>query len=434
MTQFFVIFLATFAWTCAAFAFDAVEVRSKGGVIAWLVEDKTIPLLAMNFAFDKGTTSDPPGKEGVATFLTGMMDEGAGELSAPEFQAKRDRLAVRLSFDVSGDNLFGSLQTLSRNRSEAFALLRDSLGRPRFEAEPMERMRQYFIQAAQNLEKDPQTIAYQEWLKLAIGQHPYTRPSGGTPQSLQAITRDDLIAAHKSIYTRDNLKISVVGDISVAELAAALDIAFGDLPQNSSESKKVPTATVRSTAATKTVPFDIPQSIVVFGQAGILNDDPNYFPALVMAHILGGQSKSWLYNEVREKRGLTYGVGYSLMPARSAGLYMGWLSTVNEKAGAAVGAVKATLARMAQDGPTQQQLNDAKSYLTGSYALRFDGSYSVANYLLGLMLKGLPIDFANKRNDLVNAVTLEQVKAQASRLLKPDNLIVVAVGRPEGLD
>lgn len=421
-------------WSAQAFCIEVKEVRSPGGITAWLVEDKTIPLIAMNFTFAEGTASDPKGKDGVANFITGMMDEGAGDMSGSDFQAQRDNLAIRLSFDAGTDRFYGKLQMLSRNRKAAFELLRLAVSKPQFPPEAVERMRQYFVLSAQNREKDPQSIAYQEWLSLVVGDHPYAKRGEGTPETLQAITRDDLVAAHRNIFTRTDLKVAVVGDISVDDLKIALDEVFGSLPKAKAQTP-IPMANVSAKAQTKIVQFDIPQSIIVFGQGGILQKDPAYFQAYVMAHILGGDGqKAWLSDEVREKRGLTYGIGYGLSPLPHAGLYVGSLSTVNEKAGDAMRAVRSTIQRMAELGPTQQELDDAKSYLTGSYALRFDTNEKIAGYLMILLLNGEKSDFPNRRNALIEAVTLEQVKTQAKRLLKSDQLTVVAVGKPVGLE
>ncbi len=427
------ILVSAWAIVGSALALEVQEVKSPGGISAWLVEDKTVPLIAMNFTFAQGTTADPPGKEGLTNFITGMMDEGAGKLSGSEFQAMRDNLAIRLRFDAGNEQFYGKLQTLSRNRKQAFDLLKEAITKPHFDPEAVERMRKHFVLASQNKEKDPESIVYEQWLALAVGKHPYAKRGEGTPDTLQAITRDDLVAAHDSVFTRTGLKITVVGDISAVDLAALLDDTFGTLPEATGR-KEIPVATVSSTAVTKVIPFDIPQSTIIFGQAGILQGDPHYFKAYVMSHILGGSTqRAWLTEEVREKRGLTYGVGYGLSPLPHAGLYVGSLSTVNEKAGEAMQAVRSTLQRMAELGPTQKELDEAKSYLTGSYALRFDTNEKIAGYLMILQLAGESSDFPNRRNALIEAVTLEEVKAQAKRLLKADQLIVVAIGKPVGL-
>ena len=420
-------------WFNSANAIEIREVTSPGGIKAWLVENKTIPLIAMQFSFEGGSTSDPVGKEGAAHFMTGMMDEGAGDLDSAAFQALRDELAVRISFDNGMDQFEGSLQTLSKNRAEAFVLLKKVLTAPHFEKGAMERVRQQFLLSAKNDEQDPEKIASQSWMKLVFADQLYARQSNGTPESIAGITPDDLQAMHKLLFSRKGLKVAVVGDIDAATLATSLDEIFGGLP-DTGPPQPVSTVTMAKGPIVKIIDYDISQSILVFGHGGILRNDPDFIPAFIMNQILGGSGyASRLTTEVREKRGLSYGVGFSLSPMDHVGLYVGSLGTRNEKAGEALAVVKETLKKMADEGPTQAELDDVKTFLTGSYALRFDTNDKIAGQLLGIQEENLGIDYINKRNGWVEAVTLDQVKAQAKRLIDSDNLIVTVVGRPEGL-
>ena len=414
-------------------AIEIKEVTSPGGIKAWLVESKSIPLIAMDFSFEGGSTSDPVGKEGTAHFITGMMDEGAGDLDSAAFQALRDELAVRISFDSGMDQFEGSLQTLSKNREQAFGLLKKVLTAPHFETQAMERVRQQFLLSARNDEQDPETIASRAWMNLAFGDQLYARQSNGTSASIAAITPDDLRAMHKLLFSRKSLKVAVVGDIDAATLGPALDEIFGGLP-DTDPPKAVSGVTVAKGPVVKIVDRDISQSIIVFGTEGILRKDPDFIPAFVMSQVLGGSGfASRLMTEVREKRGLTYGVGFGLSPMEHAGLYVGSLGTRNEKAGEALAVVKDTLKKLADEGPTQAELDDVKTFLTGSYALRFDTNDKIAGQLLGILEEDLGIDYINKRNAMVEAITLDQVKAQAKRLLHSEHLIVTVVGKPDGL-
>ena len=416
-----------------AYAMDIKEVTSPGGIKAWLVESNTIPLIAMNFSFEGGSTSDAPGKEGTANFITGMMDEGAGDMSGSLFQARRDELAVRIGFDAGKDDFEGSLQTLSKNKEQAFQLLKVAITSPHFEKEAMERVRQQFLASARDTEQDPDRIASNAWLKLAFGNQPYSRETAGTSKSIANITTDDLKAMHRLLFSRKGLKVAVVGDIDVVTLGKVLDDVFGGLP-DTDPPKPVESQTVAKGPIVKVIDREIPQSVIVFGQQGILRKDPDFIPAFIMSHILGGGGfASVLTNEVREKRGLTYGVDYSLAPLDHAGLYLGSVSTRNEKAGEVVDVVKDVLSKMAKDGPSQIELDDAKTFLTGSYALRFDTNSKIANQLLGIQQQGLGIDYINTRNSKVEAISLDQVKAQAKRLIDAGSLIVTVVGKPEGL-
>lgn len=430
------VFLATiiaWAFSSAAQAFTIQEVKSPGGITAWLVEEKAIPLMAMNFSFRSGSAEDPAGKEGVSEFLTGMMDEGAGDMLSAEFQRKRDELAFRMAFDADDDFFEGSFQTLTRNRKEATDLLKRAITLPRFDQEPLERVRQQFILNIKDKQQDPQSIAWKSWMNAVLPNDPYSRPSEGTEASMGALTADDLRAAHRRIFNRDTLQVSVVGDISAAELGPLLDEIFGGLPK-SGTSNELPPMKVAQGPKLEVIPRDMPQSVIVFGHEGIKRDDPDFIPAYVMSEILGGGGlTSWLSEEIREKRGLTYGVSFGLSPMLRGGLMAGVLQTRNESAGEALAVARQVIARMAETGPTQAELDEAKTFLTGSYALRFSSNSAIARQLLGLQQQNLPIDYVLKRNAMVEAITLDQVKAQAKRLLHPDRLVVTVVGRPEGL-
>jgi zinc protease len=425
--------LAVVLLVMPAQAIAITEVKTPGGLTAWLVEDKTHPLISMQFSFRNGAASDPQGKEGVSHFLTGMLNEGAGDLDSDAFQSLMDELAFRMSFDAGFDYFEGSFAALSRNRDQSFDMLRLAVTVPRFEPVPLERVRQQFLLAAQGDREDPNKIASRAWMAQAFGGHPYGRPARGTEATMAKITADDLAAAHARIFTRRTLQIAVVGDIDAVSLAGLLDRTFGALPEGPEE-PPVTRLTEISGPSLKVIGRNIPQSIIVFGHRGIFRDDPDFIPAYVMAEILGGSGfDSRFTEEVREKRGLTYGVGADLVPLRQAGLYLGSLGTRNEKAGEALALVKDVMRKMAEQGPTAQELQEAKTYLTGSYALRFDSSSKIANQLLGIQQQGLDIGYVDRRNSLIEALTLEQLKAQARRILRPDELIVTVVGQPEGI-
>lgn len=416
-----------------ASAIDIKEVKSSKGISAWLVEDHTIPLIAMSFSFDGGASQDPAGKEGLAHFLTGMLDEGAGPLDSAAFQSRRDELAIKLSFDSGYDHFEGSFQTLSRNRDAAFGLLRIAITFPHFDQVPLDRVRnQFLVGASQNLE-DPEHIASNAWMTAGFGEHPYARESEGTPASIAAITAQDLRDLHKQLFTTRTLKIAVVGDIDAETLSRLLDETFGDLPDT--EPMPPPPATIFAKGPSlRVIDRDIPQSIIMFGHDGILRSDKDFIPAYVATFILGGGGfGSRLTEEVREKRGLTYGIGAGLYPLERAGVFLGSVGTRNEMAKETIDIVKDVMKRYASEGPTAQELADAKTYLTGSYALRFDSNSKIASQLLGIQQDNLGIDYVNRRNGLIGAVTLEQVKDQARRLVRPDDMIITIVGRPVGI-
>lgn len=430
----FALQMAAFAAFAPAGAVTIQEVSSAQGIKAWLVEDHTVPLIAVRFAFRGGAALDPSDREGLATILSGTLDEGAGSLDSQAFQRALKKNAVRLSFDAGRDNFYGRFQTLTENKDAAFDLLRSSINEPRFDDEPVARIKAQIAESLKRQQNDPHTVAIRTWMRIAFKNHPYARNTDGSIEGVTAVTSDDLRALAERLFSKRNLVISVVGDIDAATLSKLLDHAFGALP-DTTPATPVPQAAVTDGPVRTIVDMNIPQSVIQFGHVGIKRDDPDFIPAYVMNHVLGGSGlTSRLMEEVREKRGLSYSVYSYLSPFDHAGLFLGGAATQNERAGEALDIIQRELKRMAEEGPTAEELEATKTYLTGSYALRFDTSTKIAGQLLGIQLENLGIDYIDRRNQLVESVTEEDVKRVARRLLKPDSLIVTVVGQPQGIE
>ncbi len=419
--------------TAKANAMKIQQVRSPGGIDAWLVQEHAVPLLALRFAFDGGSAQNPAGKEGLANFLTAMLDEGAGDLDSTKFQERMEELAFRMSFEDSRDGFYGSFETLTTNRDPSVEMLRLAVNNPRFDADAMERVRKQLLSGLQFAAKNPNRIAGKAWSSLAFANHPYGRPADGTPESIASITREDLEAYRKRTFARDTLKVVAVGDIDATQLGLLLDRVFGDLPAKA-ELTPVPAVAPSAKEKVQVIEMDVPQSVVQFGMQGIARDDKDFMPAFVLNQILGGGGfASRLTEEVREKRGLAYSVYSYLQPYRQTSIFAGGVATKNEEVGRSLDLIRSELKRMAADGPTETELENAKGYLTGSFALRFDTNAKIANQLLGFLFEDYGIDYIDKRNVLVNAVTMDDVKRVAKRLLRADELIVTVVGKPQGL-
>lgn len=417
----------------AAAAVKVQRVISPGGIEAWLVEDHLVPVLAVEFAFRGGSAVEPEGKEGLAEMASALQDEGAGELDSQAFQQRLQDLAIRLKFDAGRDSYGGSLKTLTENRDQAFRLLRLALTEPRFDPEPVRRIRGQLLAILAREAEDPDTIAGRTFSRAVFPGHPYGRAPKGTPETINGITAEDLRGFVARHLARDNLVIGVTGDIDAATLAPLIDATFGGLP----EVARVPPvaeATPAATGRVQVVDKGIPQAVVVFGHAGLKRDDPDYIAAYVLNYILGGGGfTSRLVTEVREKRGLAYSVYSYLQPMDHAALIVGGVATENARAGQSIELIRAEWRRMRESGPTAEELEDAKTYLTGSYPLRFTKTDRIARILVGLQLDRLGIDYIERRNGLIEAVTLDDVRRVANRLLDPEALSFTVVGRPEGL-
>lgn len=404
------------------------RVLSPGGIEAWLVREPSVPLIAMEFSFKGGANQDPAGKPGAAYMMAATLDEGAGDLNAKAFQALAERNAVELSFRASRDEIRGSLKVLSARQAEGFDLLRLALTQPRFDPEPVERIRAQMLTALKRATTSPNDIGSQLWWRTAFPNHPYSLPTSGTLESVPTIVRDDLTDYAKRVFARDNLKIGVVGDIDAATLGTMLDQVFGSLPK-SSQLRPVPQVRPDVLGKRLEVALDVPQTVVAFGGLGIARKDPDFIPAFIVNHILGGGSfSSRLYSEVREKRGLAYSVYSYLLPLDATALFMGGTQTRADKADETVGLIQEEIQRLAENGPTLDELERAKSFIQGSYPLNFDTSTKIAAQLVQLQVDDLGIDYWERRNGLIDAVTLEDVKRVANRLLNGGVLFTV-VGR-----
>ncbi|XDA98633.1 pitrilysin family protein [Sulfitobacter sp. LCG007] len=409
------------------------EVTSPGGLTAWLVEEHSIPFTALEIRFRGGASLDAPGKRGAINLMTGLLEEGAGELDARGFARATEELATSFGFDVSDDELSISARFLTENREASVALLRAALTEPRFDAEAIERVRGQVLSIIRAEREDPGDIASRTFDGMAYPDHPYATSLNGTEDSVAALTREDLVEAKDAVMARDRIYIGAVGDITADELASLVDELLGDLPAEGAPSPAH--IDVALPGGVTVVPFETPQSVALFGQRGIALDDPDYFPAMVLNQVLGGGSfESRLMQEVREKRGLTYGV-YSYLASRDyAEVYMGSVSSANDRIAQAIGVIRDEWEKAATEGVSAQEVDAAKKYLTGAYPLRFDGNGPIANIMVGMQMMGLPVDYIATRNDKVDAVTLEDVNRVASELLDPEELTFVVVGQPEGLE
>ncbi|HCX67858.1 pitrilysin family protein [Parvibaculum sp.] len=423
-------FCFAFAAILPAQAMDIERVVSPGGIEAWLVQEDEVPVVVMEIAWKGGAATDPEGKSGVANMVSGLLDEGAGELTSEEFQIRMEEIAARMSFSADSDHFNATLITLANHKDEAFDLFSKAISEPRFDDDAVERIRKQIATIVARNRQSPDWIARNSWYKAAFGDHPYARDEDGTPESVAAITRDDLLGYTDRVLAQDNVKISVVGPVSPSELRNLLDRTFGGLPAKA-QVADVPKVDVTGNGEVQVVVRDFPQSVMIFGLQGIARDDPDFIPAYVMNYILGGGGfSSRLTEEVREKRGLAYSIGTYLYPMDHAAMWLGQVGTKNERVGQTLSLVRKELARMAEEGVTAEELKDAKTYLTGSYPLRFISNRSIANQLLGIQLGGYGIDYVDRRNALIEAVTREDVARVAKRLLKPDNLRVTIVGKP----
>jgi zinc protease len=423
----------SFAAVTAANAASKIQaITSPGGIKAWLVSEPSVPVIALDYAFTGGANADPADKPGVANMVGALLDEGAGKLDARAFQELLEERAVQLGFSANRDQFRGSLHTLSTNLDEAVDMLRLALTEPRFDAEPVARIRDQLQAQLVRGSTNPNEIANRAWWAKAFPEHPYGRPSNGTRESLEAITVDDLKAYVRNVFARDTLTIGIVGDLDAEKAGKVIDLVFGSLPAKAKLDPVAPAA-MQGLGERAVINLDVPQTVINFGAPGLGRNDPDFYAAYVMNHIYGaGSMSSRLYREVREKRGLAYGIRASLIWMDAANIISGGTATRGDRAAETLSVIDEETRRMAADGPTQEELDKAKAYLKGSYAIAFDTSSKIAGQLVQIQLDKLGIDYPEKRDALIEAVTLADAKRVAKSLLDTKMLTVV-VGRAQGL-
>jgi zinc protease len=425
---FFGAFMTIALATVPARAVGIQEITSPGGIKAWLVEDYTVPVVTMNVAFRGGAAQDPEDKPGLAHLMSGLLDEGAGDLDSRAFQARLEDLSIDLKFDAGSDAFYGSLRTLQQNTDAAFELFRLAITSPRFDAEPVERIRGQVLASLRQQESDPGDMVGKLWAQTLYPDHPYGRPNEGTIDSVARITADDLRQFHRRVIARDNLHVVIVGAIDAAAAGAALDRIFGGLPERA-ELNPVPEVAAKA-GETRHTALSVPQTAIRFGGPAIKRNDPDFIAAYVADHILGGGTfSSRLYTAVREERGLAYSVGTGLVPYRHSGAFLAATSVDAQNAAATIELMQEIIRRFAEEGPTEAELASAKDYLVGNFALRFDSSQKIARNLLQFQLDNLGIDYIERRNDLIRAVTVDDIRRVANRIYGgPISVVTVGPG------
>ena len=408
------------------------HVVSPGGIEAWLVREPAVPLIAVDFSFAGGSAQDPAGKAGTASLVAALLDEGAGDFDSKAFHARLERKAIELGFQAERDTLRGTLRTLTQNREEAFEALRLALTAPRFDPTDVEINRAQIISILRRATTSPTEIANIRWWQTAFADHPYGHPVNGTLESVPNISINDLKEYTHRILARGQLKVAVVGDIDAELVKVMLDHVFGGLPAQA-ELAAVADVSPQGTGRRIVTRLDVPQTVITFGGLGISRQDPDFMAAYIVNHILGGGSfSSRLYQEVREKRGLAYSVYDTLVWLTHAPLFLGGTATRAERATDTLDLIQKEIRRLADDGPTADELAKAKSFLNGSFPLNLDTSSKIAALLVQLQVDNLGIDYFTRRPQMIGAVTLDDARRVAKRLLG-GGLLVSVVGRPDGL-
>lgn len=439
MKIFLTLLASFFLLSCQADAqdkfLDIQEIKTPEGINVWLSEDHTLPIIALKFIFlESGTALDPQDKQGLVRLLSNTMDEGAGELDSQSFQKALSDHSISLRFSASRDGFGGNLKTLSRNKGKAFELLRLALGTPRFDAEPVERMRQANMTRIRSSLGEPEWIGARILNDRAFEGHPYAMNSGGTLTSLPKITSEDLRRFQKTFLTKDRLLISVAGDISAKQLSSTLDSIFSTLPEKAPE-KTIPDFTLKNAGPPALYQKDVPQTIINMMLPAFGREDPDYYALKIMNYIFGGAGfGSRLMEEAREKKGLTYGIYSGIANYRHLDSLSISTSTKNGSVKEMLSIISNEMEKMQNLPVSDTELKNAKSYLTGSLPLSLSSTDKIAAMMLSLQIEDLPSNYLDHYAAKINAVSAADIQRAAKRVLKAGSITSVLVGQPEDVE
>jgi zinc protease len=409
---------------------EVQEIKTKKGFTIWLIEEHTLPLVSARIGFkNAGFAHDPKEKEGLATLATELLNEGTLKQDRKTFKTTLENHAIYLSFSSDIDHVFANMETLKEHYLKAFELMSEALTQPLFKQEAMDRKHQQMVVALSKEQESPQSTASRKWQEGIFKDHPYSQNPLGNETSLKNITRADLQQFAKRNITRENIVISIVGDITPEEAESAVDRYFDILPQTEATHHSVPWVSKYTADATTEIFKEAPQTTIAFGAKGVHYSDPDFYTAYVLNYILGGGGfESRLMEEVRDERGLAYSIYTYLTSYEGAALLKGNVATRNGKVDDTIAVIKEVFEGLQKEGITKNDLALAKKYLIGSFHLKLDTNSNLSHFLTYMQLRDLGIDFLEKRNSLIEKVTLEEVNRVAKTLLDPQRLFIVTVG------
>lgn len=425
--------LAAVGMSTQAMAIEIQGVTSPQGHSAWLVEEHSIPMVSIDVIFTGGATLDPVDRPGAVSFMTWLMNEGAGDMDATEYASTLEALAGNISFRAGRDTVTMSITALSENRDEVIDHALLALFDATFPDDAIERGRANILSNIESSLQQPGTIASRRFAELGYAGHSYATPSDGTVESIAAMTRDDIVAAHRAAFTSARTYIGASGDLTADELGEIIDRIYARLPEPNTALPSY--QRFAAEPGVTVIDHPSPQSYILFGHGGMHRDDDDFMTAFVMNDLFGsGRFSTRLMVELREERGLTYGVSTGLRSSTFGDSFVGGFSTANDRVPEAIELVREQFRWLAEGGVTQEQLERTKTYMTGAYPLRFDGNNAIAGILASMQFQEFDINYINVRNDLLRAVTLDDIHRVASELIQPDALTFVVVGQPQGLN
>jgi zinc protease len=403
--------------------------QTAQGTRVFFVEAHELPMVDVQVVFDAGSGRDHD-KPGLALLTNGLLSEGAAGRNADQISQSFENIGAVYGSSASMDSASVSLRVMTdaEKLDAASSALADLLAKPDFPRDAFERERNRTLVAIQQKQQSPSDLASDAFFAAVYGEHPYARPQEGTEAMLKAITLADIRNFHRQYYVAGNAMVALVGNLDRAQAEALVNKLLGGL-ETGMAATPLPEVTPLAAPATVRINHPSTQTHILAGQPGIMRTDPDLFPVYVGNEVLGGGGMvSRLFEEIREKRGLSYSVYSYFIPMRQAGPFIAGLQTRSDQAEEALRLLHEELEKFIEKGPSEAELKAAKKNLTGGFPLRIDSNRDIINYLSMIGFYNLPLDYLDTYNRKIMAVTAEQIRDAFRRKLSPDRFVTVMVG------
>lgn len=402
----------------------------KNGARVYFVQSSQLPIVQVNLAFAAGSARDPQERYGLALLANHLLKEGTLGKNAGDIARAFESVGAEFGSNVDRDMATLELRSLSDRDKLAVAtnLLAEIVARPEFPETSLNRERQRLLVGLKSKKQSPGDLASDLFFKLTYRDHPYAHAPEGDETNLLAIKRSDLVAFHKQYYVGRNAVIAIMGDIDKSDARELAKQLVGSLPSGKAAAP-LPEAEVAKTASRQYQKFNSTQSHILVGQTGMHRTDPDYFSLYLGNYILGGGGLvSRLSDEIREKNGLAYSVYSYFWPMARKGPFLMGLQTENKHRDKALSLLNKVLKDFIDNGPTAEELAEAKSHITGGFALRIDTSKKITGYLTVIGFYNLPLDYLDAFPAKIEALTAKDIQDAFSRRIKPVAMTTVVVG------
>lgn len=411
------------------------RLETPEGMVVLVAERHNLPIVKVNVIIKAGSVLEAEEKAGLANLAAELLTEGTKKRTARQISDEIDFIGGSLDSSGGSDSVSASLSVLKKDIDKGFDLLSDIILNPVFDDKEIARKKKLIKGAIKRQEEEPDTVAGKAFIKEVFGSHPYGRPVEGKDETIDGISREDIVEFHYKYYLPNNTIIAIAGDVTTDEVMGLINKFFSEWKKREEGIKKLPELPEIKGSRVKRIERELTQATIILGHRGISRDNPDYYAVSVMNYILGGGGfSSRLVQNIRDSKGLAYDVHSSFAPHKEVGSFSVEVQTKNESSGVAITEIIKEIKRIREEGVTEQELSDAKGYLIGSFPLRIDTNAEVAGMLTAIEFYGLGLDYPDRYKSLINKITKDDVQRAARKYLDPENFVLVIVAKQEKID